>query len=101
MNFLDSGKPAYAVNTITYPLKKEYMYCLNTQAVIISAFISYERRILFLTRFNIILKKERGTLQYSVMTSYREIRGVSPLVSGQREGWGWASLFQATTALGM
>ena len=46
MNFLDSGKPAYAVNTITYPLKKEYMYCLNTQAVIVSAFISYEKRIL-------------------------------------------------------
>jgi len=52
-----------------------------------------EESFLFLTRFNIILKKERGTLQYSVMTSYREIRGVSPLVGGQREAWGWASLF--------
>ena len=57
-----------------------------------------EEFFLFLTRFNIIPKRERGTLQYSVMRSYGDIRGVSPLVSGQTEEWGWASLFQATAA---
>ena len=76
------------------------MYCLITQAVIVSAFISYERRLLPISHY-VQYNTKKGTLQYGVMRSYREIRGVSPLVSDQREGWGWASLFQATTALGM
>ena len=102
MNFLDSGKPAYAVNTITYPLKKEYMYCLNTQAVIVSAFISYERRILPISH-QVQYNTKKGTWNIAMQCDDK-LQGNKRSISTGRwpeRGVGMGKPILGTTALGM